>query len=213
MIEPPIREAFAAAGDQASGLDIACNEGWYAHRMLEWGAARVVASDSRELNVRRARLVRDQLGVSPQRLEISQADLFELDPQTLGSFDVVTLLGVVYHLENPVGAMRIARSLTRSLCVIESQVTRLDDPIELGYADGSAIDEPGSFAIHRESSEETQMTSLAAMPGIISLVPNRAALVEMALAVGFASAELVAEPLDAHGRPLRGDRAVLLARC
>ena len=32
MIEAPIREALAAAQPEASGIDIACNEGWFAHR-------------------------------------------------------------------------------------------------------------------------------------------------------------------------------------
>jgi hypothetical protein len=213
LIEGPIRDALAAAGDDATALDIACNEGWYAHRLLEWGAARVAASDSREMNVRRARLIRDHFGIGSERLEISQADLFDLDPEALGRFDVVCMLGIVYHLENPIGAMRIARSLTKSLCVIESQVTRLDDPIELGYNDGEVIAENGSFAVHRESAADTQLSPLAAMPGVISLIPNKAALLELALAVGFASAEVVAEPTGTDGRPLRGDRAVVLARC
>jgi tRNA (mo5U34)-methyltransferase len=213
MVEPPIREALAAAGEEATALDIACNEGWYAHRLLEWGAARVAASDWREINVRRARLIRDHFGISSERLEVSQADLFDLDPAQIGRFDVVCLLGVVYHLENPIGAIRVARSLTTSLCVIESQVTRLDDPIELGYSDGEVIRERGSFAVHRESPADTQLSPLAAMPGLVSLIPNRAALLESALAAGFASAELVAEPTGADGRPLRGDRALVLARC
>jgi len=165
------------------------------------------------MNVRRARLIRDHFGIGSDRLEISRADLFELDPQQLGRFDVVALLGIVYHLENPIGAMRLARSLTTSLCVIESQVTRLDDPVELGYNDGEVIREHGSFAIHRENPRDTQLSPLAAMPGVVSLIPNRAALVEMALAVGFASAELVSEPIRSDGRPIRGDRAIVLARC
>lgn len=210
QIEGPAREALAAAGAGASAIDIACNEGWFAHRLLAWGAKRVVASDSRELNVRRARLIRDHYEIPTERLEFDVCDLFDLDPQQLGSFDVVALLGVIYHLENPMGAMRLARSLTRSLCVIQSQVTGFDEPISLGYADGEIRSAPASFAVHREADADTALSPLAAMPGVLSLIPNRQAIVEMALAAGFATAEVLEPPEAARQGDL--DNVVVLAR-
>ena len=146
------------------------------------------------------------------RLDVRRSDLFELDPEELGEFDVVAMLGILYHLENPVGAMRLARSLTRGVCVIESQVISSDEPIEVRYADGSVLSEPAGFAVHRESDAETALSPLAAMPGVISLIPNRAAIVALALAAGFRSAEVLPEPLDDRGEPRRGDRAVVIAR-
>ena len=209
ILEAPIREALAAAGEGAAGLDL--NEGWYAQRLLEWGADQVLAVDTRELNTRRAVLLRDHFGIEPDRLGVRRSDLFELDPAELGEFDVVAMLGIIYHLENPVGAVRLAHALTRGICVIESQVISRDEPIEVRFADGSVLSEPAGFAIHRESDAETAISPLAAMPGVISLIPNRAAIVAMALAAGFRSAEVLAEPLDDRGKPLRGDRAVVVA--
>ena len=110
MIEPVVRDALAAAGPQASVLDLGCNEGWFAHRALEWGAARVVGLDVREANVRRASLIREHFGIDRERLRFEQANVLELDPAQLGTFDVVLVLGLIYHLENPVGALRIGAS-------------------------------------------------------------------------------------------------------
>lgn len=210
QIETPVREALAEAGPGASAIDIACNEGWFAHRMLDWGAERVAASDSRELNIRRARLIRDHYEIPPERLDLEVSDLFDLDPERLGTFDVVGLLGVLYHLENPMGAMRRARALTGSLCVIQSQVTGFDEPIALGYADGEVRTAPASFAVHREADEDTALSPLAAMPGVLSLIPNRQAIVEMALAAGFASADVLEPPPEARQGDL--DNVVVLAR-
>ncbi len=208
LIEGPIREALREAGPGATGMDIACNEGWFAHRLLDWGARRVVAVDSREANIRRARLIRDHFGIEPERLELVEADLFELDPERLGRFDVVTLLGILYHLENPMGAMRLAYALTTSLCVIESQVADPDVSFERLGEEAEGPDQAPGFVAHREAD---QISPLAAMPGILSLVPNRAAIVEMALAAGFGSAEIV-EP-EPEDRELRRERAIVLARC
>src|SRR4051812_47309340 len=105
MIEPRVRAALAAAGPNATALDLACSEGFFAHRLLEWGAERVVAIDIRPQNVRRAQLVRDHYGIAADRLAIREADLFRLDTAQLGTFDVVLLLGLVYHVEHPVGAV------------------------------------------------------------------------------------------------------------
>jgi tRNA (mo5U34)-methyltransferase len=43
-----------------------------------------------------------------------------IDAADLGQFDVVLLLGVLYHLENPLEALRKAVSLTRGVCIIET---------------------------------------------------------------------------------------------
>ncbi len=123
---------------------------------------------------------------------------------------MVALLGVIYHLENPMGAFRLARALTRSLCVIQSQVTGFDEPISLGYADGEVRSAPASFAVHREADEDTALSPLAAMPGVLSLIPNRQAIVEMALAAGFATAEVLEPPPAARQGDL--DNVVVLAR-
>jgi tRNA (mo5U34)-methyltransferase len=211
MIEPHARQALAAAGDGATALDIACNEGLISHRLLDWGATRVLGVDSRELNIRRARLIRDQLGISAERLDFDQRDLFDLDPAALGQFDVVAMLGIVYHLENPVGAVRLARALTTGVCLIESQVIDSGEPIEWTTPEEEPRSAAASFALYREPDEETKLSPLAAMPGVVSLIPNRAALVEMTAAAGFGSVEMVDPPADAHPEHLSGKRAVVVA--
>ncbi|MCQ7029783.1 hypothetical protein MRO55_25090, partial [Escherichia coli] len=72
LAEPVARPALTAAGRDARAIDIACHEGWFAHQLLDWGAREVVAVDIRDVNVRRARLVRDHFGVPADRLQVSQ---------------------------------------------------------------------------------------------------------------------------------------------
>jgi len=215
MIEPIAREALAAAGPDATVLDLGCNEGWFAHRALEWGAARVVGLDVREANIRRATLIRDHFGIDPELMRFEQANVFELDPARLGRFDVVLVLGLIYHLENPVGAMRVARALTRGTAVVESQLTAHDDPIRLGWgATGVFRSAPGHWAAVLEPADEQQDDGnpLASFGGVVSLVPNRAALVEAIEVAGFHDVRMLDAPARLNPQYVEGHRGIAVGR-
>jgi hypothetical protein len=213
MIAPFAREALASASPEATGLDLACNEGWFAHHLLDWGAARVVGLDIRESNIRRANLLRSHFGLSAERLDLQVADVLALDEAKLGQFDVTLVLGLIYHLERPIAALRIARRLTRRLCVVESQLTAHDEPIRHGWGvSGHFLEAKGHWAACFEPAEEQAENRLASHGGVISLIPNRAALVEAMQVAGFKDVEVVA-PHPAHNAQyVEGHRVIVLGR-
>src|ERR1700728_3235340 len=45
LLEAPVREVLSAVGPNARVIDLACNEGWFSHRLLEWGASHVLGVD------------------------------------------------------------------------------------------------------------------------------------------------------------------------
>jgi tRNA (mo5U34)-methyltransferase len=213
MIEPVVREALAAAGREATVLDLGCNEGWFAHQALEWGAARVVGLDVREANVRRARLIAEHFGL--ESLQFERADVLALDPAQLGTFDVVLVLGLIYHLENPVGALRAARALTRGTAVVESQLTAYEQPIQLGWgATGAFRAAPGHWASVLEPTEEQQDEGnpLASFGGVVSLVPNRAALLEGMSVAGFRDVRMLDAPAHLNAQYVEGHRGIAVGR-
>ncbi len=211
LMEGPVRQVLAEAGPHARVIDLACNEGWFSHRVLDWGASSVLAVDIRPQVIHRAELVRAHFGISPDHLELRCADVFDLDTSELGTFDVVLCLGLIYHLENPVGALRVARALTKGICVIEAQLTQQNEPIMLGNGRSDIYEEsPASWAARLETDWESNM--LASAGGVVSFTPNRAALLQAADAAGFGGLE-VAKASPGHNRQyVLGDRAVLLAR-
>jgi tRNA (mo5U34)-methyltransferase len=209
LIEPVIRRVLEAAGPNASAIDLACNEGWFSHRLLEWGADRVVGIDIREDNIRRATLVRDHFGIPSERLTFSRADALELDHCALGQFDVVLALGLIYHLERPLEAIRVCRRLTRGVCLIESQLTRQDRPIVRGDGVPNVYHRTAeSFAAWVEGDEDNP---LASSGGIMSLVPNRAALEAMPRWAGFGTVEPLSPQAHHDIQYVAGDRAVIAA--
>jgi SAM-dependent methyltransferase len=213
MIEPVVREAIAASGPDASVLDLGCNEGWFAHRALEWGAARVVGLDIRDSNVRRARLIAEHYELASVRFE--RADVFELDPAALGEFDIVLVLGLIYHLENPIGALRVARALTRGIVVVESQLTAHNEDIRLGWGEtGVFRPAAGHWATVLEPAEEQHDDGnpLASFGGVLSLVPNRAALVQALEIVGFRDVRMLEAPAGLNAQYVEGHRGIAAGR-
>ena len=215
MIEPVVREALAAAGPDATVLDLGCNEGWFAQRALEWGAGKAVGYDIRDINVRRARLLRDHYGIPAERLQAEQADVHALDPAALGTFDVVLVLGLIYHLENPIGALRLARALTRGTVVVESQLTSLNEPIRVGWGETDVFKSAeGHWAAILEPAEEQEADGnlLSSFGGLISLVPNAAALQEALNVVGFRDVRMLDAPDDANPQYVQRHRGIAVAR-
>lgn len=61
------------------------------------------------------------------RAEVVVDDFMTMDLGTLDTFDVVFFLGVIYHLEEPLRALRRVRQVTRGFAVIESEAVSLPD--------------------------------------------------------------------------------------
>jgi tRNA (mo5U34)-methyltransferase len=211
MIEREVRAALAAAGPGARAIDLACNEGWFSQRLLEWGASEVVGVDIRDVNIRRAELVRDHFGIDPDRLEFRCVDLYDLDTEELGQFDVVFLMGIYYHVEDPTGAFRVARRLCRNLCVSEGQVTRLNEPILWGSSAEHTMEALGSFAIYHEP--DSSDNPLASTTGVLSLIPNHRAINLMSHVAGFERMKFAKPPSHANQQYIRRDRAVAFHHC
>ena len=98
-------------------LDIGAWDGWFSFEAERHGA-RVTAIDCVEidnfLRVHRA------LG---SRVDYRILDFYELPAATLGAFDFVFFLGVLYHLKHPLLALEIVCALTTETAIVESFVT------------------------------------------------------------------------------------------
>jgi tRNA (mo5U34)-methyltransferase len=209
LMEPVVREALGRSGKEAAALDIACSEGWFAHRLLEWGAKQAHGVDVREVNIRRAELIRDHYGIEPDRLTFEVADALALGPETTGAFDVVLMVGLIYHLENPIGALRIARSLTRGACVVESQVTEQSSPIESGIGVTDQYEQlEASWGAKFEPAQGAH--PIASHGGVISLVPNFAALMQAMEVAGFRGVRALDAPPGLNEQYVHGHRRMVV---
>jgi glycosyltransferase involved in cell wall biosynthesis/SAM-dependent methyltransferase len=120
-------------------LDIGAWDGFYSFEAERRGAARVVALDHyaweidrQDGDARHPATLPGKAGFDlahralHSRVEPLVADFMEVDVESLGRFDLVLFLGVIYHVEDPVGAMRRVAALTGDLAVIETAAIVLE---------------------------------------------------------------------------------------
>jgi tRNA (mo5U34)-methyltransferase len=216
LIEPIVRSALAHRPD-ARVVDLGCHEGYFAHRVLAWGAGSVVAVDVRDVNIRRATLLREHFAISPERLELRRASVYDLRPEELGRFDVVLVLGLIYHLENPIGSLRLAGALATpgGLVVVEAQLHR-GGPVQAGRGVTGETGEPAfteeaaTWAAKFEPLHEQEGTPLAAYGGVISLIPNAAAVVQALEVIGLERVHRLEAGKDHNLQYRLGDRGVFV---
>jgi SAM-dependent methyltransferase len=212
-IMEPVCRRWLAKTPATTVVDLGCCEGWFGHKMLEWGASKVVGVDVRAVNVRRAELVRDHFGISPERLEFVHSGVHNVPD--LGSFDIVLALGLIYHLEDPVGALRVARRLARGHVLVESQLTELDTPIAHGWGvagEFQSTDTHWVSYLEPAPWQQDEGNVTASFADVLSLIPNRAALLQALSVSGFDELEVLPASPGHNEQFVGGHRAMVAGR-
>ena len=118
--------------------------------------------------------IRSRPRLRNSRAEVVVDDFMTMDVQRLGTFDVVLFLGVIYHLEEPLRALRRLRQVTRGVAAIESEA------VVLRGRRGPLWQFVDAAQMHDDPT--------------IWWVPTAEGLRAMCFAAGFSSAEIVAGP-------------------
>src|SRR5579862_8631799 len=99
-------------------LDIGAWDGWFSFEMERRGAE-VLAIDCWD-NPRFHQIRR----VLKSRVAYRQMDIYELTPDSVGRFDIVLFMGVLYHLKHPLLALERVCALTKEMAVVDSFILR-----------------------------------------------------------------------------------------
>ena len=124
-----------------SVIDIGCWDGYNSFEAKRRGASRVLATDHHVWSGK-PYASRDSFelarAVLATEVEVMDIDLPDIGERTVGRFDVVLFLGVLYHLPNPYAGLQIAASICDELLVVETHLDALDvkQPAAIFYPRG-----------------------------------------------------------------------------
>jgi hypothetical protein len=207
MLVAALEQEFRDSLREATCVDFGCHEGYFS-QVLASRCREVVGIDARAENIEHATLIRDVFGV--RNLRFRQGDLQTLTRADVGRFDISLLFGILYHLENVVGVLRLAQAVTRRICVIETQVA----PNMTGVTDWGTfqITKPivGCLAIVDESAEAGPRNSVSNTSGI-TLFPSLPGLLYLLQAVGFTRTHVLTPGHDAYEQLASGKRVMVVA--
>ncbi len=172
----------------ANALDAGCGVGFFAQVLQECGLY-VLGFDARAENVTEAR-------TRFRRIPFAVEDIENPAVTRMGKFDLVLCFGLLYHLENPMLAMRNLRALTRRGLLVESMCAPGKDT---------------TMTMREEPSQEDQSLAL------VAFCASESCLVKMLYRAGFAAVHRVtALPEHEDFRETLGHarrRTVLFAAC
>ena len=139
-----------------NAVDAGCGVGFFSQTLAQCGL-NVCGFDGREKNVAEARR-------RFPHIPFEQADIEEKTILALGRFDLVLCFGLLYHLENPLLAIRNLRGLTGKCLLLESMCLP---------------EEEASMVLREEPSQEDQSLS------DVAWYPSEGSLVKMLYRAGF----------------------------
>ena len=152
----------------SSALDAGCGVGFFSRTLQECGL-NVCGFDGREENIAEARRRFPELG-------FETADIENRNILQLGCFDFVLCCGLLYHLENPLLAVRHLRALTGKCLLLESMCIP---------------EEKTALLLREEPREEDQSLT------DVAWYPSESGLVKMLYRAGFLAVYRV-QPLPNH---------------
>jgi len=204
LIFPFLDQYLDNKWDNVNCLDIACNQGWFTTQVGLRGAKSVIGFDIRADHLAYASTIKSLANL--ENVTYSKLNLFDVIDDHLGRFEITFFLGLLYHLENPMGALRKVRSLTKKICVIETQVAKAASDLEM--LNGSDLNIKRGSGIGVFPSDDTH-----AEGGVsVVLVPTLNALYQMLYAVGFDRVYLAVPPKNMYVQYPDFDRVILFAQ-
>lgn len=188
-------------------IDFASHEGYFSNQLARRGALSVLGLEARAASVEKAVLINRLYGynnVRFQQADVTNAqDLADIDPA-----DITLVFGLIYHLENPVGALRHAIQLASKAVIVETQVVpNMSGNIDWGTPE-SFVEMQGVFGIIDET-ERIEDNAEASVTGIC-LAPSIEGLSYVLKAAGCRDTKLLTPPPDGYDQLVKRRRVMMV---
>ena len=104
-------------------LDLGCNAGFFSLQAIEAGCDFVLGVDGRQTHIDQAGLVFEAKKVDRDRYHFACANILDFDYASLGPFDLILCVGVLYHINKPISLLEALTPVSTDTMVIETTLS------------------------------------------------------------------------------------------
>lgn len=202
MLETAVQNFAGPKLAEMTALDVGSHEGYFSVALARKGLKQVVGVEPRAESLAKAIFISDALGLNNVSWRQGACETLG-EPQT--QFDITLFLGVLYHLENPMLAVRNVADRTAGMCLLETQVIdETPGETEWGYREWK---QPyhGTFAVISEENDLDRGSREAGLSRL-SFCPSPAAVEFMLKTAGFRKVEILPPPANCYEQHQRRKR-------
>ena len=106
-------------------LDIGCNSGFFALKMIEAGCDYIVGIDGRQSHIDKANFVFEQKEIDKSKYDFKYGNVFDVDFKEYGEFDIVICLGFFHHINKPIELLEKISEVNSNLLLLETRLTKV----------------------------------------------------------------------------------------
>ena len=189
-----VRDLANKPMEELSILDLACGEGVFAIETALLGC-KVCALDARNQRMEQGANISGRLGLNS--LSFVQKDIREVTIESQGEYDVIYLLGILYHLDVPdsFNVIKNLYTMCRHLLIIDTHIS-LNPQEEIRYETGTY--KGSKVREHKDDDSYAARKSklLASIDNTFSFLFTKESLVRLLRDVGFTTVFECHAPLE-----------------
>jgi tRNA (mo5U34)-methyltransferase len=189
---------------QLTAIDVASHQGWFSLELAK-RCSSVLGIEYQHRHVESATLMAQCL--KAKNVQFVEDNIETMTPSKYEPADIVINFGLMYNLENPIGALRRCREMTRKVLLIETQCTILDLEGKVDSGDWTATNYMhgywGVFAGNPENIDGSASD--------IVFYPSPKGLCWTLSRLGFRDVRILVPPVGAYQQLATGKRIMVAA--
>ena len=119
---PRLLELCGGSFEGKRVIDVACNCGGFSIEAARLGADHVLGFDVADRYLDQANFIKRALDLD--NVEFRKMAMEDCDEASIGHYDIAFCFGILYHLENPVYAMKQLASVTSDIMLVDASVIK-----------------------------------------------------------------------------------------
>lgn len=204
MMLTELAPLFEAHGSALTAIDVASHQGWFSFELAKHCAS-VKGIEYQKRHVESATKMAECLGVG--NVAFTEGNVETMGPYTDKPADIVINFGLMYNLENPIGALRRCREMTKKVLLVETQCTILDleGKIDSGHSSNTNYMH-GYWGVFDGNPENIDGSASS-----IVFYPSPKGLCWVLEKLGFSKVSIMAPPPGAYQQLATGKRIMVAA--